>query len=222
MDCGKSGNPSCPSVSPASGVAGTSVTITGSGFGAAQGTGQVWLGTLNGVVQSWSDTQVVALVAAGSASANAQVLQNGVISNAIPFTVNTHSANQHQPILGKRGDGGHIYRLRLRGFSGQRYRLAGQHGGSSCQLERYAGCGDGRSGRGHRHCASATERRVEQCLWLHCAVVRWRRQRDHAVAQFDQYGSGRYTYDSGVECGGTAGNRVDVDDERLDGGEPFD
>ena len=91
------------SVSPASGVAGTSVTIMGSGFGAAQGTGQVWLGTLNGVVQSWSDTQVVALVAAGSASANAQVLQNGVISNAIPFTVNSLQLTSISPSSGSAG-----------------------------------------------------------------------------------------------------------------------
>jgi hypothetical protein len=76
-------------VSPASGVAGTQVTITGSGFGAVQGSGQVWLGTLNGVVQTWNDTQVVALVASESASGNAQVLQGGVWSNAVPFTVNT-------------------------------------------------------------------------------------------------------------------------------------
>ena len=74
-------------VVPATGLPGTLVTITGSGFGAAQGAGQVWLGTVNGVVQSWSDTQVVALVAAGSTSGNAQVLQNGVMSNAVPFTV---------------------------------------------------------------------------------------------------------------------------------------
>ena len=66
------------SVMPASGVPGTQVTISGSGFGAAQGSGQVWLGTAAGVVQSWSDAQIVALVAAGSASGNALVLQNGV------------------------------------------------------------------------------------------------------------------------------------------------
>jgi hypothetical protein len=77
------------SVTPASGMAGTQVMISGSGFGAAQGTGQVWLGTANGVVQSWSDTQIVALVAIGSASGNAQVLQNGVMSNALPFGTGT-------------------------------------------------------------------------------------------------------------------------------------
>jgi len=72
-------------VTPASGVPGTQVTITGSGFGAAQGNGQVWLGSAYGVVQSWSDAQVVATVAAGSLSGNAMVLQNGVWSNAVSF-----------------------------------------------------------------------------------------------------------------------------------------
>jgi hypothetical protein len=72
-------------VSPASGVPGTRVTITGSGFGAEQGSGQVWLGTANGVVQDWSDKQVVAVVATGSTSGNAQVLQGGVLSNSVPF-----------------------------------------------------------------------------------------------------------------------------------------
>ena len=90
-------------VAPASGVPGTQVTITGSGFGAAQGSGQVWLGTLNGVVQSWSDTQVVALVATGSASGNVQVLQNGVFSPAIPFTVNTLQLGSVSPTSGLPG-----------------------------------------------------------------------------------------------------------------------
>jgi hypothetical protein len=76
-------------VSPVSGVAGTLVTITGSGFGADQGSGQVWLGTANGVVQSWGDTQVVAVVATGATSGSAQILQNGVMSNAVPFAVNS-------------------------------------------------------------------------------------------------------------------------------------
>jgi len=76
-------------VSPASGVPGTEVTITGSGFGAAQGSGQVWLGTANGVVQSWSDGQVVAEVALGSMSGSALILQNGVMSNSVAFAVNS-------------------------------------------------------------------------------------------------------------------------------------
>ena len=82
---------------------GTQVTITGSGFGAQQGTGQVWLGTANGVVQSWSDSQVVALVAAGAASGNAQILQGGVMSNAVPFTVNTPHLASISPTSGPPG-----------------------------------------------------------------------------------------------------------------------
>ena len=90
-------------VTPASGLPGTQVTITGTGFGAQQGSGQVWLGTANGVVQSWSDTQVVALVAAGSASGNAVVLQNGVASNAVPFAVNTPQITSVSPTAGPVG-----------------------------------------------------------------------------------------------------------------------
>jgi DNA-binding beta-propeller fold protein YncE len=90
-------------VTPTSGLSGTQVTIIGTGFGAQQGSGQVWLGTANGVVQSWSDTQVVALVAAGSASGNALILQNGVTSNSVPFTVSTPRITSVSPTSGPVG-----------------------------------------------------------------------------------------------------------------------
>jgi hypothetical protein len=75
-------------VFPNNGLPGTQVTINGSGFGAAQGTGNVWLGTAPAIVNSWSNGQVVATVAAGATTGNAQILQNGGMSNAIAFTVN--------------------------------------------------------------------------------------------------------------------------------------
>jgi len=78
--------PTIASVSPSSGIAGTEVTLTGSSFGATPGSAIVMLGNTPGIVSSWSDTQVVATVAAGSVSGNAQILQYGVWSNAIPFT----------------------------------------------------------------------------------------------------------------------------------------
>ena len=65
---------------------GTQVTITGSGFGGAQGAGQVWLGTAAGTVTSWTNTQIVATAAAGSSTGNVQILQGGVWGNALPFT----------------------------------------------------------------------------------------------------------------------------------------
>jgi IPT/TIG domain/Beta-propeller repeat len=79
--------PNVTGISPASGPAGTQVTITGTGFGTTQGSGLVWLGTKYAAVVSWSDTQVVATVAAGSATGGTQVYQNGVWSNAVTFTV---------------------------------------------------------------------------------------------------------------------------------------
>ncbi len=90
-------------VSPTSGVPGTQVTITGSGFGTAQGSGQVWLGTVNGVVQSWSDGQVVAQVALGSMSGSALILQNGVMSNSVPFAVNSLNITSVSPNSGAPG-----------------------------------------------------------------------------------------------------------------------
>jgi hypothetical protein len=74
-------------VSPGSGSAGTSVTLSGTGFGATQGSGTVTLGSIAGQVVSWSDTQVVATVATGSLSGIARVQQGGVLSNALSFIV---------------------------------------------------------------------------------------------------------------------------------------
>jgi len=92
-------------VSPTTGATGTQVTITGSGFGGTQGSGQVWLGTASGVVTSWSDTQIVATVAASSVSGNAQVLQGGIWSNAVAFTVtSTPQIAYLSPNVGNVGD----------------------------------------------------------------------------------------------------------------------
>lgn len=89
--------------SPANGVPGTQITITGSSFGATQGSGLVWLGTAPAVVQSWSDTQIVATVASGATSGSAQVLQNGVMSNAVPFSVNALQITSVSPSSGAPG-----------------------------------------------------------------------------------------------------------------------
>src|SRR6266436_3169114 len=84
--------PNITSVTPMTAIAGTQVTITGTGFGASQGSGNVWLGNTYGVVVSWSDTQVMANVASGSSTGVAQVLQGGVWSNSVTFTVPTSNS----------------------------------------------------------------------------------------------------------------------------------
>jgi len=91
------------SITPTSGLAATQVTINGSGFGTAQGNGQVRLGTMNGIVNSWTDTVVVATVASGSASGNVQILQHGVWSNAVGFTVPLPTITSISPTSGTSG-----------------------------------------------------------------------------------------------------------------------
>ncbi|MGZ5464909.1 MAG: beta strand repeat-containing protein, partial [Thermoanaerobaculia bacterium] len=96
--------PSLTSISPTSGYPGTQVTFTGTDFGASQGSGSVWLGSkAAGSIVSWSDTQVVATVAAGAASGNAQIQQNGVWSNTIAFTVPAPSLTSITPTSGVTG-----------------------------------------------------------------------------------------------------------------------
>jgi hypothetical protein len=95
--------PIVASVSPTSGIAGTQVTFTGTGFGTTQGSGNVWLGSTYGIVVSWSDTQVVATVAAGSKSGTAQILQGGVWSDVINFTVVTPVVTSVTPTSGIAG-----------------------------------------------------------------------------------------------------------------------
>lgn len=81
--------PVVTNVNPSSGPTGIAVTISGSGFGAAQGSGNVWLGNTYGIVSTWSDNQVVATVASSAQTGTLKVLQNGVWSDPLPFTVNS-------------------------------------------------------------------------------------------------------------------------------------
>ena len=64
------------------------VTLTGSGFGAVQGSGFVELQNLDHVpVVSWSDTQIVVAVPLGTIPGKAYINQNGAWSNGLLFSV---------------------------------------------------------------------------------------------------------------------------------------
>jgi hypothetical protein len=83
--------PSIASLSPASGVVGTNVTITGSNYGAAQGTSTV---TFNGTLASptsWSSTSITVSVPLAATSGNVVATVGGVPSNGMPFSVTTLS-----------------------------------------------------------------------------------------------------------------------------------
>ncbi len=77
--------PTLDALSARHGVAGTSVTLTGRGFGATQGDGIVRFAGVNAVVTAWSDTSVTAIVPAGAASGYVGVSRYGLMSNGLWF-----------------------------------------------------------------------------------------------------------------------------------------
>ena len=79
--------PSITSLSPASGPIGTFVTITGSGFGASQGSSTVALNGAAAPVWSWSDTTIVGSVPSGASSGTFSVTANGQVASSTTFTV---------------------------------------------------------------------------------------------------------------------------------------
>src|SRR5260370_1165177 len=87
---GGGGNPppaSIASLNPTSGAAGTSVTITGTNFGATQGTSTVTFNGIAATPTSWSAASIVAPVPAGATTGNVAVTVGGVASNVVSFTV---------------------------------------------------------------------------------------------------------------------------------------
>jgi hypothetical protein len=80
--------PAITSLSPTSAAVGASVTITGTNFGATQGTGTAaFNGTTATAITSWSATAIVATVPAGATTGNVVVNASGVNSNGSSFTV---------------------------------------------------------------------------------------------------------------------------------------
>ena len=85
---GGSTTPSITSINPASGNAGSSVTISGSNFGSSQGSSTVNFGVNHATVTSWSNTSITATVPNLSAGAvSVSVTVGGVTSNSVGYTV---------------------------------------------------------------------------------------------------------------------------------------
>jgi len=79
--------PLITALTPAGGPVGTSVTISGSGFGATQGSSTL---TFNGVAATptnWSGASITVPVPSGAATGNVVVTVNSLASNAVWFTV---------------------------------------------------------------------------------------------------------------------------------------
>src|SRR5687767_11535713 len=82
-------SPAISATSVSSGVAGTSVTITGTNFGATKGTSNVYFRGNAAPIVSWSDTQIVCTVppSATAGALNLWVRIGGVDSPATSFTI---------------------------------------------------------------------------------------------------------------------------------------
>jgi len=93
--------PVISNLNPTSGATGTSVVITGTGFGSSQGTSTVKFGVVTATVTNWSNTgtSITANVPAGLANGSQTAVVNvdGVNSNGSNFTV-TNPAIDHLSI----------------------------------------------------------------------------------------------------------------------------
>ena len=79
--------PAISSLSPDSGPVGTSVDITGTSFGATQGTSTVSFNGVAATATSWSATSITAAVPAGATSGDVVVTVDSQASNGVAFTV---------------------------------------------------------------------------------------------------------------------------------------
>ena len=78
-------SPNITSLTPEAGVEDTPVIITGSHFGIEQGNSSIAFNGINAVVDSWSNSSIVAHVPQGFSDGNVVVSVNGVNSNAEAF-----------------------------------------------------------------------------------------------------------------------------------------
>ncbi len=91
--------PTITGMAPSSGPVGIPVTITGTNFGASQGSSTVLLNGTSAVATSWTNTTIVAVVPTGASSGTFTVTVNGQPANSLAFTVTAlPSGLSHQDI----------------------------------------------------------------------------------------------------------------------------
>jgi len=95
--------PTITSFTPGSGMVGSTVTISGTDFGVTQGTSVVEFGTTNAPINSWSSTQIVAVVPAlvdGEYTISV-ITSGGTAYSSTIFTVFTPLCDK--PVIRKKG-----------------------------------------------------------------------------------------------------------------------
>ncbi|HEV2989476.1 MAG TPA: IPT/TIG domain-containing protein, partial [Candidatus Angelobacter sp.] len=98
--------PAITGISPASGPVGSSVTISGSGFGSSQGASTISLNSTNVSVMSWSDSTIIAVVPTGASSGPFSVSVGGQAANSTTFTVTALPSGWSQADVGSTGVSG--------------------------------------------------------------------------------------------------------------------
>src|SRR6202453_3222728 len=86
-----SSSPNITSLNPNAGAVAAPVTITGTNFGATQGTSTVTFNGTAATPTSWSPTSIAAPVPAGATTGNVVVTVGGLASNGVNFTVGSNS-----------------------------------------------------------------------------------------------------------------------------------
>lgn len=84
--------PAISALLPASGPAGTLVTISGSNFGVSQGTSSVTFGQLSSTPSQWSSNRIVVAVPSSAVTGSVVVTVSGQASNPLQFTVGTSTS----------------------------------------------------------------------------------------------------------------------------------
>jgi hypothetical protein len=80
--------PHIGSISPTTGATGTSVTITGTSFGATQGSGSVSVNGVSASITSWANTSVVITIPAAALDGNVVVTRSDAkVTNGVGFDV---------------------------------------------------------------------------------------------------------------------------------------
>src|SRR5579859_5868778 len=79
--------PTINSLSPPAAQPLSSVTLSGSGFGASEGTSRVYFNSVVAWAQVWSDTSVTVQVPSNATNGSVSVTVDGVTSNSISFTL---------------------------------------------------------------------------------------------------------------------------------------
>ena len=94
--------PAISSLSPDSGPEGATVEITGTSFGATQGTSSVTFNGTAATASSWSATSITVTVPAGAATGDVVVTVDGTASSGVAFTV-TPAISSLSPVAGPEG-----------------------------------------------------------------------------------------------------------------------